>query len=182
LFYVPYVWNEAERAEWKSLKPEEHLHRLVSVYGWVDDAIPVLPFDVEVQDDQLERPQLDGLSGAPVVVYLSPNPYVFRAREMQALCKRQFRHQTGRKWPQRCVWKGEKSTWKQFEKWRVEGGQGILHKLDALYRDGPSGGEECVTTYGILVGRLLAASKQAATKQSETSEVQGEDGESGDEV
>ncbi|EXJ62449.1 hypothetical protein A1O7_02884 [Cladophialophora yegresii CBS 114405] len=166
LFYLPHEWTEAEQAEWKLLKPEGRLHRLVSVYGWVDDAIPVLPFDVELQHVQLERPQLDGLSAAPVTVYLSPKPYVFRSRDMHALCERRFRRQSGRAWPQRCVWIGEESTWGAFGRWRVAGGRGILHALDALYRDGPSTGEECVTTYGILVGRLFAA----ATKENETLE------------
>ncbi|EXJ67091.1 uncharacterized protein A1O5_09737 [Cladophialophora psammophila CBS 110553] len=168
LFYLPHVWTESERTEWDLLTPRARLHRLLSAYGWVDGAIPILPFDVEVQDVRLEKPQLDGLSGAPVTVYLSPKPYVGLSRKMHELCERQFRREGGRDWPQRVVWKASKSAWDDFDRlWSVQGGQGILEALDTFYREGSPDGEECITTYGILTERLCAAAHEAATKRGE---------------
>jgi hypothetical protein len=64
--------------------------------------------------------------------------------------------------PTKCTFIGKDGGWQRFEKWKVNGGRGVLDWFEKIYREGCDDSEECIVFYGALVKYLIEAGQTAA--------------------
>lgn len=150
LFYVPEAWSDRHVLEWDGMTAMDRLHRVCGRYGWVDDCVPVLPFNLWMDERFLSVPYIGPPNECPITVLIVPRPYAAFTQELRDLFHLEFRVNQD-KMPTRVRLAPNAGVgWDRLEQWRRPGLKGILDWLQERYWDGSAQMEGCTMSFAAL--------------------------------
>lgn len=147
LVFFPHNWSSTELAGWNAMDHHEKLTASHARMTGLPGRQPVLPFDLRVDEAQLQKPAICFNCAGPVTVYVAHKPYVGPTEAMRAICKAK----------NEAMYVCDQG-WEAFADWLVPGMKGIVDALQELYESE----EDYVEFYKTVHSRLIRAGDEAA--------------------